>query len=91
MAWKIRWSDGGTTASVYSSKLLAEKILKKSKRKGSVVKASLNYCPRTPLSNKKCVWVRHKASVHGFGKGHVYDPRAVDALSKAEKKRVVRK
>jgi len=52
---RSRWPDGGTTASVYSSKLLAEKILKKSKRKGSVVKASLNYCPRTPLSNKKYV------------------------------------
>jgi len=63
---------------------------KQSKHKGSVYPVNLSYCPRTPLSNKKCVWVRSKASTFGSGKGHIYHPRAVSALSKAEKKRVVR-
>jgi len=88
MAYKIKWKDGGTTAEAYSSKSLAEKILKKIKHKGTVIKFSLSRPPRSPLSGRKTVWVRSKA--FGGGKGFVYHTRAISALSKAEKKRVVR-
>lgn len=87
MAWKIRWKSGGETASRYSSKALAENVLKRSRKKGTVVKASLKNPPRSPLSGKKTVWVRTKAGKLGF----VYHTRAISALSKAEKKRVVRR
>lgn len=89
MAYKIRWKDGGKTAEAYSSKALAERILERSRRKGTVVKASLAHPPRSPLSDCRTVWVRHKAS--GRGKGFVYRTRCITALSKAEKKRVVKK
>lgn len=89
MAYKIKWKDGGTTAEVYSSKALAEKILKRSRHKGNVIKFSLTHPPRSPLSGRKTVWVRSKS--FGGGKGFVYHTRAISALSKAEKKRVVRR
>ena len=92
MAYKIKWKSGGETAELYSSKELALKVLKRSKKKGSVVKASLDHCPRSPLSNNKCVWVRNKASSFGGkDKGFVYHSRAIKALNKAEKKRVVKR
>jgi len=87
MAYKIKWKDGSKTAEAYSSKDLAEKILKRTKRKGTVVKASLANPPRSPLSGKKTVWIRSKP--FGGGKGFIYHTRAISALSKAEKKRVV--
>lgn len=88
MAYKIKWKDGSTTAEAYSSKALAEKILKIIRGKGTVVKASLANPPRSPLSGKKTVWIRNKP----FGNlgGFIYHTRAISALSKAEKKRVVR-
>jgi len=89
MAYKIKWKDGVTTAEAYSSKALAEKILKKTRRKGTIIKISLANPPRSPLSGKKTVWVRMKP-LDG-GKGFVYHTRAISALQKAEKKRVVRR
>jgi len=88
MAYKIKWKDGGTTAEAYSSKALAEKILKEIKHEGKVIKFSLASPPRSPLSGRKTVWVRSKpfSGVKGF----VYHTRAISALSKAEKKRVVK-
>lgn len=88
MAYKIKWKDGGTTAEAYSSKALAEKILNEIKHKGTVIKCSLSNPPCSPLSGRKTVWVRSKpfSGVKGF----VYHTRAISALSKAEKKRVVK-
>ena len=88
MAYKIKWKDGGTTAEAYSSKTLAEKILKKIRHKGTVIKFSLSRPPRSPLSGRKTVWIRSKP--FGGGKGFVYHTRAISALSKAEKKRIVK-
>lgn len=88
MAYKIKWKDGGTTAEAYSSKTLAEKILKKIKHKGTVIKFSLLHPSRSPLSGRKTVWIRSKP--FGGGKGFVYQTRAISALSKAEKKRIVK-
>lgn len=63
--------------------------MKRTRWKGTVVKASLARPPRSPLSRCKTVWVRSKAG--GRDKGFVYHTRCITALSKAEKKRVVKK
>lgn len=89
MAYKIKWKSGGKTAEAYSNKSLAKRTLKKSSMKGNIVKAGLGKPPRSPLSKKKTVWVRNKP--YKGGKGFVYRTRAIDALSSAEKRRVVRR
>ena len=88
MSYKIKWKDGVTTAEAYSSKALAEKILKKSGDKGNIIKFSLSNPPRSPLSGRKTVWLRYKP--FGGGKGFVYRTRSTLALSKSDKKRIVR-
>lgn len=103
MVYKIIWINGGETASRYSSRKLANNVLKNSRYNGRVVKTKLTkpkpsqtkvliqkYGEKPYLEkDKRIVWVKRNIK-SGNIKGFAYYTRKVSALSKAEKKRVVR-
>ena len=47
MAYKIRWMTGGETAERYSTKGIANKVLKKTNLSGTIVKTNLGKAGRT--------------------------------------------
>lgn len=85
MAYKIKWRTGGSTAERYSSKALAQAILKSINLTGSIVKVKLTNPGRTSPSvkyafggrvekypsGKKLVWVRSHTRVKGVS-GYIY-------------------
>lgn len=83
--YQIVWNSGGKTASLYSSKKLAEDILKNARYKGKIVKIELPKPGNSPILNEPLVWVKDKVK-YGF----VYRTRAISALQKSEMKRVVK-
>ncbi|MEA2036825.1 MAG: hypothetical protein U9O94_04915 [Nanoarchaeota archaeon] len=79
MAYKIKWRSGGETAERYSSKALAQAILKQANLSGSIIKAPLTNPGRTNAyvrmayggrlqkypSGRKLVWKGSKVKVRG--------------------------
>ena len=84
-AYQITWNSGGKTASLYSTKKLAEDTLKNAMYKGKIIRVELPKPGYSPLSREPLVWVKDKVK-YGF----VYRTRAISALQKSEKSRVVK-
>ena len=83
--YQIAWNSGSKSASLYSSKKLAEDTLKNARYKGKIIKIKLPKPGYSPLLREPLVWVKDKVK-YGF----VYRSRAISALQKAEKSRVVK-
>lgn len=76
MAYKILWKSGGETAERYSSRTLAEKVLRGSKFSGRVVKVKLGSAGTTSFSTtvkagkvtgsgiKKLRWIKTPQGVY---------------------------
>jgi hypothetical protein len=99
MPYKIKWKTGGETAELYSTKSLANKILKRSRLSGSIKSAILKKGLRTaPFSQYKygsnevidypygdeLVWVKNETKI-GRIKGNIYRTRAKHRLQETEK------
>ena len=82
--YQIVWNSGGRTASLYSSKILAKDVLKNARYKGKIIRIKLPKPGISPLLKEKLVWVKDKTKY-----GYVFRTRAISALQKAERKRVV--
>jgi len=83
--YQIVWNSGGKTASVYSSKKLADDSLKHARYKGKVVKIKLPKPGFSPILKERLVWVKDKTKY-----GYVFRTRAISALQKNERNRVVK-
>jgi hypothetical protein len=85
MAYKIKWRTGGETAERYSSKALAQAILKSINLTGSIVKVKLTNPGRSSPSvrmafggraekyptGRKLVWAKNSTRVKGVS-GYIY-------------------